>query len=439
MAAFPDIGHTVLFRDPSTGLDVLHCDWTGEWKELPSGPWQIGYDGRGVAVILGLDGPMWASQALDAKIQQEGDVISVCVGGVTRPLQEHFGEHERKTVVIQPFGAGPVFLDAAVFKVRAVGAFVWWSLPSLHARLGIPGVASAWYHRMWLPWVAWLRKLRLQPPHCRRASATKAPTDIGRSETLWSSAMRCLPYYSVSSYALLALFARWSSDKYARLQNEDGARAFRAGMAALLRRFFGGRHDMQLFLKPTMCVPGVPMDGELPVVLTLCGGLVDLQPLLDSPEPVAERWCALLGLASHGPLWELGHLIVAAFDVGHALCAFFSQLVMCCGQIVDNEVKLGQSDERVEDSIVCMPIAGNLRETAHLRLRSSLADHLRRKLAEKMSERKCQYIAATRNSFAQQVSLHIAIDASRMGQKQIFLACLALADGTCAVCPPQAC
>lgn len=129
-------------------------------------------------------------------------------------------------------------------------------------------------------------------------------------------------------------------------------------------------------------------------------------------------------------------LLTTAFNGGVAWLDLFRQLVLVCGGILDQAVHSGHQDERMDINVICMPDLQSDRMKP--RLKNKLVEHLRRATIEKMAQRRCQYIFAIRRAFHQETTVHLAIDASSMGQEQAFSACIALPSGICAACLPQA-
>lgn len=87
-------------------------------------------------------------------------------------LAEWLAKHQECEVNVQIPGTTQHSSIAAYLMTRASdGCSVFWSLCSLHAKLGFDsGRANNWYHKHWGAWVKYAEtKFLLSPIHCRRA------------------------------------------------------------------------------------------------------------------------------------------------------------------------------------------------------------------------------------------------------------------------------
>jgi hypothetical protein len=181
----------------------------------------------------------------------------------------------------------------------------------------------------------------------------------------------------------------------------------------------------------------VPLQGMEVVEVNIADGMVDLSGVVAKDHPVARRWAQGLRLEAKGVRWALENLLEAMYSAGKPLRDFFRQLVLMCGQVIDDELKGGAS-EVVMGSAVAFG-AGSAGDSAGARasVKSKLVDHLRRRLEATRAERRLKYYLNVSATFSDHSYYSLAIDATRMGQKNVISSFVALPSGECAVCPPQ--
>lgn len=429
-----------LFRPSGGHHDILANMWTGERSALSAGDWRIGFDSDGAAILLDPEGePRLAADVLRLRLQVEQGSLSIVGEGAQVSLQQRFNEHVTKFVCLRSLGSEGVAIEVAQFANPVVGARVWWSLPSIHLALGLGANAARWFHRSWQQWRAQVLKLGLVDPHMRRSATTKnSQRIIDDLPDKWVEDVRCLPWYSVSSFALVALLCRWSICKWQR-SDMDRLRAFQVCLTAVCENFLTGDFQFEVFARPVVA-PGVPLQGDESVQLSSCAGIVDLSGLLASAHPVFREWSSQLALRARGVRWACAHLLRNVFQGGVALEPLFAQLVHTLGALVDSQVCGEAGDQTAPDSfgVVVTSVAKGT-ESDQCRFNKKMIQRVRDELAKRMAERRLQYFLACRSQFSgADVNYSIAVDGSRMGQKSVIAGFVANAGGVCAVCPPQA-
>ena len=285
----------------------------------------------------------------------------------------------------------------------------WWNLPCLYEVLRLAEAecgeaAGAWYHRRWLQWTKQMQKLGLAGPHIRRSiGAQLSPAVQAQPGQEYEESFRVLPWYSISSFALVALLVKLGCDKWGRLQHTGRRKSFRALRIAWLRCWGSGCpnmvHSPFTYLTEVSAAPGLPLEGVSPVQLAINRGRIDLSGLVASNHPVAVKWCAVLGLPIRGAPWEFTNFLVAL--LGHAsLHGFFKQLIVVAGAWV--ELGVSRCTDEVELGLV--PFAADLEQAlaqghaaakAKKRLLQSIAERVQRAMAERM----LKYFTATLQAF----------------------------------------
>ena len=320
---------------------------TADRVQLPEGSWRLGFLDDGQGILLPLNGePCWAAEQLTRKLEDVGGCLGVSVHGVQYKYKDFMAHHSPKQVALHPVGSEPYLVDAAVFEKANAGAVAWWSLPSLHERLALPGTPAAWYHRKWLAWDMWLTSLGFPMPHFRRSVETKplstavSPRPVVDDAASW----RALPYYAASSFALVALLVRLSSTKWERLVDKGRAACFGSGMAAIIKTFAPRAADVEVFMYDVVCAPGIKLSGDSPLHMKLVDGIVDLEGMLTSSVNECRRWCEALCLDVVGSRWELQNLLLAVHGAGGQLSTLFKQLVHILGSWVDDGAKQHQCE-----------------------------------------------------------------------------------------------
>lgn len=432
-----DKGSVFLFRPHGGQHDVLVNMWTGERLTLPDGDWRIGFTDDGAGVLLAPDGePRLAAEVLELRLQVEQGSLVVVGGGLDMSIPERFNQHVTKFICLRSLGSEGLAVEVAQFATTVAGARVWWSLPSVYDALGLGANSARWYHKSWHKWRAYVMKLGIGDPHMRRSIATQNSRRIENDLVGdWVEDMRCLPWYSLSSYAFVALLCRWSSPKWEQAAM-DRLRAFKVCLTAVCDNFWPGDFRSDVFAQP-LVVPGVPLQGDDSVQLVFSGGVVDLSSLMASGHPTFRAWSSRLALRARGARWACDQLLVSIFQEGVALEPLFAQLVHVLGERLDFLVCDEAGDQAAPDSfgVVAASVAKGT-EVEQRRFNKTMMARVRNKLTMRMAERRLQYFLACRSHFQANVNYSMAVDGSRIGQKNIMAGFIADAEGVCAVCPP---
>ena len=437
-------GQLYLVYNQAADTCSLWCHLTGERVQL-EGRWGLGFhEGEGI-LVSPVGEPSLAADFLACKVEEDdGECVVRCAGAAAMPLHRFLAAHMVKQLVMQPLAAEPFLLEVAQFSRANGGATIWWSMQSFYEKLGLQqGTASQWYHKRWLQWQAWLAKLGLRTPHLRRAvgaqtSRSVKARDTEPDEALW----RVLPFYSVSTYAFLALLVRLSSKQWSQLKDKEHQLAFEHFLAAWLLQLLPKSAKLTIYLEGVEHVPGLGLAGEQPVELKLENGQVDLTGLIESSWPRAQQWCKGLALFLVRPKVDLQGFLGEVFLKGAAMQLLFIQLVVLLGIMVeDAAARALQPDAARGNAVEPSPMGASGaadRSHRHSRMKEKLAHEAATKLKHKVAERRLQYFMATRQAFTGQQVYHMAVDCSRIGKQNIMAGVVALPDGTMAICPPQA-
>jgi hypothetical protein len=419
----------------------LWCHLTGERVEL-DGKWGLGFHG-GEGVLVDPDGePSLASERLPSKVEERDDgEYTVCADGAASTLHAYLGTHTVKQLAIKPVAGEPFLVEVAEFEHANSGATIWWSLQSLHEKLGLPGTASQWYHKRWIAWEGWLDKLGLPAPHSRRAAEVNTSSAVvSRSSVHGLAKWRVLRFYSVSTHALAALLVRISSkqSQWSMSQNKTYQKAFDHFMSAWLQQYLPEKATLVIYLEGVEHVPGLGLAGEKPVELKLDGGRLDVSGLLESSHPTAHKWCKHLGLLLAGNVVDLQCFLDTMFHKGIAMHLLFAQLIVLIGNMVEAKLSGSRQPQAQAPAVDELPCSQSAPRHRHARFKRKLASDAAIKLKRTVADRRLRYFMATREAFTGEQVYHMAVDASRIGKRGITAAVLALPNGVMALCPPQA-
>ena len=375
--------------------------------------------------------------------EHDGECVVRCAGAAAMPLHRFLAAHMVKQLAMQPLAAEPFFLEVAQFSRANGGATIGWSMRSFYEKLGLQGIASQWYRKRWLQWQAWLAKLGLRTPRLRRAveaqtSRSVKARDTEPDEALW----RVLPFYSVSTYAFLALLVGLTSKQWSQLKAKEHQLAFEHFLAAWLPQLLPRSAKLTIYLEDVEHVPGLGLAGEQPVGLKLGNGQVDLVGLIDGSWPRAQQGCKGLALFLVRPEVDLQGFLDEVFLKGAAMQLLFIQLGVLLGLMVeDAAARALQPDAARGNAVEPSPMGASGaadRSHRHSRMKEKLAHEAATKLKHKVAERRLQYFMATREDFTGQQVYHMAVDCSRLGKQNIMAGVVALPNGTMAICPLQA-
>ena len=319
------------------------------------------------------------------------------------------------------------------------GARVFWDLASFHGALGLDKTASQWYLHEWHAWTARSAKLGLADVHCRKAQVTKQCTAI--AEKGLDIPCRVLPKPTLSSYALFAMTVRSAAPTAGRLDKNEWRRCcFDAFLLSILRTVASGSWGFTLYVdQHVRCSAGWDSRGTCPLRCSVDGGAVTFDPheLKQIPRTTATR--SFLEFLESLPLSaDLAEFLKrASVPSGPIFHCIWKQLVVIIGKKLD--------DWAAQRGVSCagdvpMDDAGHAKEKGDgatakqsRKLKRASADRLR----ETRASRLCQYLFAGHHAFPLQRVVSVAIDASRVAKRMVFLIVLALNSNLVMWGPPQ--
>lgn len=419
------------------GTTVLSHALTGERCEL-SGAWQLGFS-EGSGLLVDPQGqPSWVNQHLAYKVVATGAKLSVIQqGGVQRtPLLGFMASHAAVACAIQMVGSDGLVVDVSVFQRSCSGASVWWSLPSLHAGLGLKGAASAWYHRHWAAWEGFCGKLGMGVPHLRRAATTKQSNIKLQDGVDVEGAFRCLQVYTASTFAVVAIAVRLAAQLQAREVDQQRQACFRSFLSGLVSTFFLGTATWSIYMAASSCQPGLPLVGSDRVELQLQTGKLDLLQCLHSPSPLAVSLCMALHVRRGDTQRPLPDIMIQVYQLGARHRKIFMQLVWHMATAIELALCAQAGPGRQGEA----EPAGGVRvlATQSRSMAAKLKRHLEEKHAATESARLLQYFFASRQHFHDKRCLSMCIDFARIGKKSIGLGAVGSPEGVAAIFPPQA-
>lgn len=250
---------------------------------------------------------------------------------------------------------------------------------------------------------------------------------------------RCLGAPACSSYALIALLTRLTSTRRANLQDKSSGREAPSCWRRLLSGFLAEvRHDVddiEVFLDArVVCSPGLPPQGKSPIVIPCSQGVVDLGVF----EPFRDTMLVSSVLDLCGSQAEIGldSLLLASFEGGARWAWLMTQLVWRVGSAL--EVRLcslaGQAAAISSGPLwtrqrrVAAQGFGNFAKTVSMKGR--LERIARKEVAN--------YWLASRQAFRNEVAISLAVDATRVGGRGLFVGFACAPDNKAAWLPPQA-
>ena len=188
-----------------------------------------------------------------------------------RPAQLRFAQ------VGRPEGAK---VGLAVLQQSVGGAWVLFSLTSLSSAFmqATETEKAKWYHNCRKWWEKQLLALGLDAtPHLRRAQHTSHEASV-------PSPRRFLQFPSLSSYAMVALVARWACESKGSKRKDEGKRkAWMTCLSSMIYTFLGPTSHMEwtIYLDPAVkfyC--GLPLSGDNRIRLAVNEGHADTTPAL---------------------------------------------------------------------------------------------------------------------------------------------------------------
>lgn len=248
-------------------------------------------------------------------------------------------------------GADALRLRFWVFHNPWAGDKVWWSVLAIHRAASIEGMSGVQWVQSWWPWwCKWLVRLGIDPiPHLRRAQTVVRQRD---PELFFGVDSRLTEESSASSFAMVALLARWASGGRGKRGSHsvDNSRRWSSVLSRVLQHLVVDRvgRSMRLYMDTTViCEPGRPLMGTQPVDLKIDGGVVELGALAMKVGGVS-----LFSSLGQVQRMSLLDLLVSSQQLGARFHWFFRQLVWRVASVVDEffsdeAILAGPSEEPV--------------------------------------------------------------------------------------------
>jgi len=338
-----------------------------------------------------------------------------------------------------------VEVQAYLLKQSAGGAWVQWSVPSLFETFvgsetaGVPW--GRWYHKGVSVRRGRLHKLGLPADlHQRRAAVAG-----GNDES------RIFPVPTWSTFAALLFLVRLGNDDYRAYAwaNVEARRGWRAACESLLETWMHKAGPVTLGICVDLgaqVTPGVPLQGQNRVKLTVTAGTVDLAELL-AAEPrrknLSRTLAALRKVAPGGQAPVLA--VLQVLDSGGA------QMEWLLAQMLHGVAAQFEDLCRSSDLASTVGAVGSAVHAALDTLETDLQRHrrvrkwkhhaamqLRVRLPEGLLDQVARYYFCLRRTFQDAQHLTFAVDASRVGGRNRMLVFFATADNPGGWAPPQA-
>ena len=398
---------------------------------LPAGAYSLHFDEDGEAFLASGrpgGGTEWVSEHLTSVVvMDESKACYVVQGDAVEPLetyQTRYVETEFKV----PFAGATVVCKGQQLVHDQRGAYLFWGVGALYLLLQVGSDwPSKWYLRKWSEWETLVDKVGMPLHHMRKAVKTQQAKAACGPLPPWRSDARCLPHHSMSTAALLRCLCRWVNPRNARRQVKE-VMAWRAFLVGMLQDCLPEELVIPIFLDP-----GVELDfdgawhGSRLVHLPCKGGELDMT-CLHGPYEALREPCAEGKLQA--PLVEV---LLCAERLGSRLVHIFKQLVFFLAMTLEVFFMGGQGMEG--DTT-----AGSKHRMSKkaLLLQNKLAQCMRARLAQSLTEKLCRYYFAGRKAFFKPSFLGLSVDCSRLGMKAVMIGMVSLPTNVTMWGPPQA-
>jgi hypothetical protein len=307
-------------------------------------------------------------------------------------------------------------LPCCTWGVLADGAHLWVSLPGIHRGMSLHVLATAgvpqWLYKGKQAWAKYIQSLGLKPTHLRWSLASAWERG---AETLAASSGEthdCLPWAGASSHALLALALKWSGGGGKRsgaLQHPEDVAAMTSLLDALIWIATAGRSlELDIFMGDAQWEPPEPPSGRYPAKILVADGAVHLAPLRGPSLPYSSVVASLLQDAGPDLQMPVGILLHRLSSHASQGIWLLRQFVWQLGSGLDGKLAAASWDHRLEDD----------RQHSDVLL--------------------ARYFLASRKALKSCRVLHVALDASRVGNRNLMSTAAALPPNIAAWCPPQA-
>jgi len=289
---------------------------------------------------------------------------------------------------------------------------VWWNLPRIHTELKLAsqkGLPGKWCNHGWPAWTNYIKALALDPAHLRLQLIRKVcAAELSSASRDTSS--RFFSHKSASTFALLALLSKWCcADERLHMKTEADRDAVFGLLRGLVEGAFQNR-PFQTFViygqRDEQWSPPRPPTGSLPIVVECEKGVVELAELMRREHDLADA----VGLHAGSTRAPLASLLRASSSAPR--CEWlFKQLIWFVGAAVDSHWS-----KKIDD---CDGL--NLMDLHWREMEKCLV----------------RYWYSTLRTYEKATTLSVAMDASRMGQKNSVCGIICTADNKAAIFPPQ--
>ena len=191
-----------------------------------------------------------------------------------------------------------------------------------------------------------------------------------------------------------------------------------------------GQENMTLpiaFLGDIFCWPGSPIRGRLVTDFTMEAGVVDMRPLYLLRSPLTR---ALAEALQNYPRLPLLDLLLAVHDGGQKVWPVFRQLIWLVGATIESASLVSQSSQ-----------SANQQTSSHakspLNNRVTFRDVGFKERAERNARvAVARYFLSVRESFFEGRELNLAVDATRVGGRAVFIGFMTAPSNKGAWMPP---
>jgi hypothetical protein len=402
----------------------------GERKELPASKfiWCLHFDTAGLAYFVSGEQRLWSSQLFNKSVLNiEGELFVVKGPEDVVELQQHRASHGEESIQIDvPLGTARL----RCFRMRTSwgGAYFFWCIKTLFGlvHLDTKMKPDQWKRAWWEWWGKDIAKHGFDAKlHCRLPMETAIASSASAKvvEPIEGINHRVLPVASWSTYGLLLLLCRLgapSASKLARSKRGPAAQdhKWRLLLAMILAYSIVAPLTFTLFLGgSSVCKPGLTCVGSCPVDVVCQGGSIDVTPLRASTRGSALLRQLEVDGAGSAPL---ANFMVDLYCQGKPAQDVFKQMICNVGLAIETYVSGALLDRSVAAANVLRPRAGI---TAVCSFGQSQRDRFK-------------YYMCSRRSFRTWQYLSIAVDATRLMKRSIFLGWASLPSGLgCWLCP----
>eukprot|EP00971_Amphidinium_carterae_P347708 6489836-Amphidinium_carterae.2 len=429
-------------------LFLLYDAWTESKVELEGSGWELAEDEDSSKMYVSdADGQSrWCTDLIELCIVMDPDTGLLTVvqdDGSTVSLDSLKKRHRQVSVPVQVPGTHvPHGVTAWVLELSSSGAYVFWSLTYLYntfVKSDLP--PNRWYHSWWPWWLKSVTALGLDSAvHLRK------PVPVGTDET---EVLRIFREASASTYALLMLLTRWSNASKSKAGQK--VKKTQEDWLVLLKGVlstFVGEATMQFsfYLDNAVSIrPGLPLAGANRLVIEMVAGALDLSPLVTCTEPLVQKSLTGIGMALE-PCTQVPLLQFCLFldKAGTKALWLWKQVLWYLGTMVESAVLTsleGQpvSSSEVTDAASAETILLSQRQQLLARKRIRSKAMMRVKVSvhcSRLPRRLLQYFFALRRLVSESKTVHVAFDASRVGNVQRMLGVVSV-KSTCGILPPQ--